>query len=270
MRVHEPFRTRMISQGERRSLLPHYIIPGCFAVLLFVGCASVETQTHKKYLGGEPLVKPDKLLIYDFAFTRDQVQLDEGIGKDLTKLVKGREGIPKRELELEVGRKVANALSANLVNELGAYGILAERATRTPSTTENVLMVKGQFVSIDEGNSTQRMVVGFGLGRSIVRAQGQVYQMTPQGKRHIGGFDSEVKSGRKPGMGPMVGAGAVMGNMAVSAGVSGALGVASETSDSLPFSASLEANVKKMAKELANKAAKRYVREGWLPPQVLK
>ena len=71
-------------------------------------------------------------------------------------------------------------------------------------------------------------------------------------------------------MGPMVGAGAVMGNMAVSAGVSGALGIASESSDSLPFSASLEANVKKMAKELANKAAKRYVREGWLPPQVLK
>ncbi len=36
------------------------------------------------------------------------------------------------------------------------------------------------------------------------------------------------------------------------------------------FSASLEANVQKMAKELAKKAAIRYVSEGWLPPQVLK
>ena len=161
MRIHEPFKPSVISQGGRRSLLPHYIILGCFAMLLILGCASVETRTHPKYLGGEPLVKPDKLLIYDFAFSRDQVQLDEGIGKDLTQLMKGREGTPKRELELAVGRKVANALSENLVNELGAFGILAERATRTPSTTENVLLVKGQFVSINEGNSTQRMVVGF-------------------------------------------------------------------------------------------------------------
>jgi len=71
-------------------------------------------------------------------------------------------------------------------------------------------------------------------------------------------------------MGPMIGVGAAAGTIATSAAISGGLGVMSEASDSLPFSASLEANVQKMAKDLAERAAKRYVREGWLPAAVLK
>ena len=67
----------------------------------------------------------------------------------------------------------------------------------------------------------------------------------------------------------MVGVGAAAGTIATSAAISGGLAVSSEVADALPFSASLEANVKKMAKELAEKAAKFYVRKGWLPQQVL-
>ncbi|NKB80550.1 MAG: DUF4410 domain-containing protein [Nitrospirales bacterium] len=83
------------------------------------------------------------------------------------------------------------------------------------------MVVKGRFLSIDEGNMTQRMVIGFGLGRSVVKAQGQAYEVTPLGTRLISEFESEVKSGRKPGMGPMVGVGAAAGSIATSAAVSG-------------------------------------------------
>ncbi|MEC4680835.1 MAG: hypothetical protein VST67_09095, partial [Nitrospirota bacterium] len=64
--------------------------------------------------------------------------------------------------------------------------------------------------------------------------------------------------------------GAAAGSAAVAAGVSGGIGIASEASVALPFSASLEANVQKMAKDLSEKAARFWVRRGWLPPQVLK
>ncbi|MEE8075800.1 MAG: DUF4410 domain-containing protein, partial [Candidatus Binatia bacterium] len=130
--------------------------------------------------------------------------------------------------------------------------------------------VKGRFVSIDEGNMTQRMVIGFGMGRSVVRAEGKIYQPTPQGPRLVGQFDSEVKSGRKPGMGPMVGVGAAAGTVATAAAMSGGIGATSEVADALPFSASLEANVRKMAKDLARKAARSHVVQGWLQSEVLR
>ena len=71
-------------------------------------------------------------------------------------------------------------------------------------------------------------------------------------------------------MGPMVGVGAVAGTAMVAAGVSGGVGIASEASDALGISASLEANVQKMAKDLSKKAASFWVKRGWLPSQVLK
>ncbi len=252
-----------------RCLPSVYWLLSCFAVFLFVGCASVETQTSPVSLGGERLVKPELTLIYDFAVSSEQVQLDKGIMSDISETVQGKEGTPKTQKELEVGRRVAKSLTENLVKELGKYGILAERASGPPPTKSNVYFVKGRFVSIDEGNSTQRMVIGFGMGRSVVRAEGKIYQPTPQGPRLVGLFDSEVKSGRKPGMGPMVGVGAATGRIATSAAISGGIGVVSESTDVLPFSASLEANVQKMAKDLARKAARSHVKHGWLPSDVL-
>ncbi len=242
----------------------------CFVVFFFMGCASVETRTSPVSLGGERLVKPERTLIYDFAISPEQVQLDEGIMRSISETVQGKEGTPKTQKELEVGRKVARALSEHLVKELGKYGILAERASGPPPTKSNVYFVKGRFVSIDEGNMTQRMVIGFGMGRSVVRAEGKIYQPTPQGPRLVGQFDSEVKSGRKPGMGPMIGVGAAAGRIATSAAISGGIGVVSESTDVLPFSASLEANVQKMAKDLARKAARSHVKHGWLPSEVLR
>ena len=158
---------------------------------------------------------------------------------------RARKGTPKTQMELELGRKVAVALSENLVIELGKYGILAERASAPPSGQGPVLIVKGQFLSIDEGNATQRMVIGFGLGRSVVRAHGQVYEVSPRGNKFLSDFFSEVKSSRKPGMGPMVGVGAVAGTAATAAAVSGGLSVSSEMADALPFSASLGGKCKK-------------------------
>ncbi len=242
---------------------------GCFAVFLFVGCASVETQTSPVSFGGERLVKPERVLIYDFAVSPEQVQLDEGITRSVSETVRGTEGTPRTQKELELGRRVSRSLTENLVKELGKYGIPAERASGPPPTKSNVHFVKGDFVSIDEGSMTQRMVIGFGMGRSVVRAEGRVYQTTPQGPRLLGLFDTEVKSGRKPGMGPMVGVGAVTGNIVASAAISGGIGVVSESTDVLPFSAGLEGNVQKMAKDLARKAARGWVKRGWLPSDVL-
>ncbi len=240
------------------------------AGFVITGCASVETRIGPRYVNPNSLTKPDKVLIFDFAVSPREVQLDGGWRAAIGRTAKGQEGIPKSQLELDVGHKVAKALSESLVKELGKYGILAQRTFNEPTSEENVHVVKGRFLSIDEGNKTQRMIIGFGVGRSVVKAQGRVFRMTPKGKELLMEFESEVKSSRKPGMGPMVGVGAAAGTAMVAAGVSGGVGIASEASDALGISASLEANVQKMAKDLSKKAASFWVKRGWLPSQVLK
>jgi len=261
------------SDNTRTKTIPicpfFFLLVGGLILFLAQGCASVETETYPQGRRGTILAKPDKLLVYDFAVSPGEVTLDDGIGENVAQTVKGTKGTPKTQMELELGRKVAVALSENLVIELGKYGILAERASAPPSGQGQVLIVKGQFLSIDEGNATQRMVIGFGLGRSVVRAHGQVYEVSPTGSKFLSDFFSEVKSSRKPGMGPMVGVGAVAGRVGTAAAVSGGLSVSSEMADALPFSASLVANVKKMAKDLAERAARFYVKQAWLPPEAV-
>ena len=83
-------------------------------------------------------------------------------------------------------------------------------------------MVKGQFVSIDQGNRTERVAVGLGAGRSDVQANVQVYELTPQGLQEVDTLRGDAKSGYKPGMAEMMGVGAVAGHLLMSTVVSGA------------------------------------------------
>src|SRR5438093_1342024 len=82
-------------------------------------------------------------------------------------------------------------------------------------------MVKGQFVSIDEGNRTERVLIGLGAGRTGVQASVQVYEITPEGMRNVESLQADAKSSYKPGMALMMGAGGLAGNLLTSAVVSG-------------------------------------------------
>ncbi len=122
------------------------------------------------------------------------------------------------------------------MKELRNYGISAYRVNEAPLPSATTASIRGQFMQIDQGNRTLRTAVGFGLGGSQVQSL-------------------------KPGMGVMLGAGAVAGTIATTAAVSGGLTVASET-----LSATVEADAKRTAKEAANKVADYYKRQGWIAP----
>ena len=93
------------------------------AGFVITGCASVETRTGPRYVDPNSLTKPDMVLIFDFAVSPQEVQLDEGWSAAIGRTAKGQEGMPKSQLELDVGHKVAKAFSESLVKELGKYGL---------------------------------------------------------------------------------------------------------------------------------------------------
>jgi hypothetical protein len=61
-------------------------------------------------------------------------------------------------------------------------------------------VLRGYFVSIDEGSAGKRVLVGFGSGEAEMRSAVEGYQMTAQGLRLLGSGEVEAGGSKMPGM----------------------------------------------------------------------
>jgi hypothetical protein len=235
-----------------------------FTVLaLAAGCAPTNVQQQSMTLTQLP--RPDLILVYDFAVSPDEVKLDTGLSAELMQKYSQHKGMSPTAQEIKLGHKVAEAVSDELVKKIRSYGLWAERGFGYPYGTGKVLMVKGQFVSIDQGNRTERVAVGLGAGRSDVQANVQVYELTPQGLKEVDTLRGTAKSGYKPGMAEMMGAGAIAGHLLMSTVVSGVVAGASEMT-----SATVEADGKRLADKIAVDLGNFFVNQAWIPPDAVK
>lgn len=225
---------------------------GLGALTLLVGCTNI--RTTQQYEGG-PLPRPGRVWVSDFAVTPDEVELDRGLS---ARVYEAAKGTPRSEQEIEIGQKVASGLSDELVKKIRKLGMMAEHASELTEPAPNDVMIEGQFVSIDEGNRTERTVIGLGLGRTEVEAEVQVLQ----NGRTVEQFETDAKSSRKPGMAETMGVGAAAGNLAVAAVASTAVAVGSEA-----FSANVEADASRTAGKLAGQLSVFFVRQGWIPAE---
>lgn len=223
-----------------------------FTALALAGCTSVETDQQ---YAGPKLPRPDMIVVYDFATTPDEVQLGSGLIADVDEAM---QSTPRTEQEQKAGQMVADAFARHLVAEIQDLGLPAERAAASAPLAEGSVSVNGQFISIDEGNRTERMVIGLGAGRSDVRVNVQVYDGGPGGTP-LEQLEVDANSGRKPGAAEMLGVGAVAGHLAFSAAAAVATDVASET-----LSASVEDDADRAAKGVAKHLAVFFTEQGWI------
>jgi hypothetical protein len=228
------------------------------ALLVMAGCGPASVQTVGPASGAR-LPKPDRILVYDFAVTPEEVKLDTGISAEVQQLVQQHQGTSRTAEEIKIGHAVAAAVAAELVKELQNYGFWVQRELGLPTGPGKILLIKGQFVSIDEGNRTERVLIGFGTGRTSVTAHVQLYEITPEGKRLVEKLQADAKSGYKPGMGVMMGVGGIAGHLLTSAVVSGVMTGASE----FKFG-TVEADGQKMAKQIAKNLGQFFVTQGWI------
>lgn len=220
-----------------------------------LGCTTV--QTVQQYDGGA-LPRPDRILVQEFAYSPSQVKLTRGITPELERALNGS---PRTAQQLEVGSKVANVVAEHLVKEIRDMGLPAERAYGEPQPVGNTYTIEGQFLSIDEGNRTERNVIGLGLGRSDVKTLVQFYRDSADGQRLIEALDVSAQSGRKPGMAETMGVGGLTGNLVVAAAVSAAGSLGSEA-----FSATVEADAARTAKNVAERLKAFFAQQGWVSP----
>ena len=218
--------------------------------LYLIGCAGGSAKKVSSIEGEDKLPRPSTFLIYDFAVDPEDVIVDT------TGLTSGDEASSAKRLS--EGKEWANALSESLVRQLAEEGITARRATGSTHIPLNAVAVKGQFISIDEGDQAKRTTIGFGAGAEEVNVMVQVYQMRERGLLRISEVEAEGHGRKTPGVaGPAavaVGAGMVAGLV-----VSSAMNVKSEAVDG-----SMQTTVDDIAEELVQRAVSYYKKRGWL------
>ena len=225
------------------------LVSGLIAISL--GCASAGVTTNPATRDEAMLPRPSVVYIYDFAVSANDVVID----------TLGAEFVSEGEKLSEEQRQAyatADTLSEAIVAQLRKRGINAKRANDGDIPPLHALVLKGQFITINEGSRFKRMVIGFGAGSSELRANVQAYQATERGLRRIAEAEAEASGSKMPGMAIPVAGGAAMGSAATSAVISGGMNIAKETRGAM------NPDAQRMAEKIAERAKAFYVRQGWL------
>lgn len=241
------------------------VCSGIVALVILVmaaGCAPTQVQQENMNLKSFP--KPDLILVYDFAVSPDEVHLDQGLSAELQQKYEKHKGQSRTAQEIKIGHKVADAVAEELVKNIRAQGLWAQRGFAPPHGNRQMVLIKGQFVSIDEGNRTERVTIGLGAGRTDVQANVQLYDVTHQGLKELDALRGNAESSYKPGMAEMMGVGSLAGHLLTSTLVSGAVAGGTEMTV-----ATVQADGKRLADKIAKDLGQYFVSQGWIPPEAL-
>lgn len=248
--------------GARRAI--HVIAMGALlAGLLLAGCAPTQVQQTREAPAGLP--RPERILVYDFAVSPQEVQLDENLAAKIKQRYEHENTAPRTPQELKVGHTVANVVTDELVKKIRSYGLWAERAMGAPPAGLDTLLIKGQFLSIDEGNRAERVLIGFAAGRTDVQAAVQVYETMPGGEREVENLTGSGGSAEKPGMAEMMGLGAITHHLLASTLVSGTVAGVSEAKFD-----TVEDDGRRLADRIGAALGQFFVEQGWIPPGAVK
>jgi hypothetical protein len=233
------------------------------ALALLAGCAPTNVQQTSENTGALP--RPDRILVYDFAVSPDEVKLDEGLAQEIRQRYEGDQYTNRTPQELKIGHTVAYVVADELVKKIQSYGLWAQRAFGTPSRHGNTLVIKGQFLSIDEGNRAERVAIGFAAGRTDVQADVQIYELTAGSEQQVENLTASGESASKPGMAEMMAVGLLTHHLLTSTLVSGTVAGVSEAKFD-----TVEDDGRRLADKIAANLGQYFVSQGWIPPGAVK
>ena len=220
------------------------------ATIAGVGCAGARADVTQQ--APREVRQPDFIIVDRFGVSPEDVKLDRSLSAEALR------GFKERALnheERKVGAAVATVLEEETVRLLRATGIPAYVDSYAPTATGTTAVLQGQFLSVDEGDRTQRVLLGFGLGGSRLQIKVQLLQ----GRVVVAEGEVQTTSNLKPGLLTSLGAGAVTGTIGTAAAIGGAAAVGTEA-----LLVSVEADAKRAAKAVAERIVQGYKDRGWL------
>jgi hypothetical protein len=228
------------------------IAPSLLTVVIVAGCASTQVS-NRRILVNERLPRPDRLLVYDFIADPADMPPDSALATAL------EAGAPLTAEQLRAGHQLGAQIADELVAQIRDMGLPAVHGlSGTPPRVGDILL-RGYLVSVDEGSTAGRMLIGFGAGGSELKAVVEGYQMTARGLRKLGSGTVESGSSKAPGAAAPA-AVAVATGSPIGLIVSGGMNIYGEASGS----SQLEGRAKAIAHEIADALKTRFEEQGWI------
>ena len=224
---------------------------GWLALVLVAGCASTEVTERQRYEGAQ-LARPDRIIVHDFTADPAEVPPESAFADKLAAAA------PPTPEQAEVARQLGDQIAQELVAELQDAGLPAVEATGAAAQVDDVV-IRGYFVSVDEGSARERVLVGFGRGAAELHTAVEGFQMTSQGLRRLGG--GEVGSGG----GDMPGAVLPLAVLAATANPIGlVVGGAVKLTGEATGSDTIEGAARRTAEEIAAQLKTTAQEQGWI------
>lgn len=228
---------------------PLALVAVASAVLALAGCASTKVSDRHIYVT-EKLPRPAHIWVYDFTASSANVPAESSLAGSDSKTTEEQ----AKEVAV-VGGKLATELAAQ-ISALGLPGIVATADTKPAA---NDIVIRGYFVSLEEGSKAKRMLLGFGSGNSTLQVAVEGFQQTTNGLRKLGSGVVGSKGSKGPGM--AVGAAVFLATAnPVGLIVSGGTKIYGEASGKSTIDGRVQATVKVIMEQ----ATPRFKNEGWI------
>jgi hypothetical protein len=242
--------------NNMKKLTPHLLFSGALALALattlLTGCASTKVVDREQLVTG-PLPRPGTIWVYDFAATAADVPANSALAdEDL-------DTTPQTTKQIAEGRKLGAQIATELVTEIRAMGMSAEQATTATIPKINDIVIRGYLLSYKQGDAAERVIVGFGTGKSSLSTMVEGFQMTDQGLRKLGFGDVNAGGNDSPGM--VLGVATFLATknpagLIINAGV--------QTYGEASGSDEVTGRAKATAKEIGEVIKKKCIEQGWL------
>jgi hypothetical protein len=222
-------------------------------VMLAAGCAQTKVTDRQQLVTG-PIPRPGIIWVYDFASTPADVPTSSDFAQQSY-----RPPLPQSADEIAIGHLVGAQVAEALVSAIRERGMPADHASSRTKPELNEIVLRGYFLSVEEGSAAKRMTIGFGSGSSHLTTVVEGYQMTAKGLRKLGVGTVNSGGNKTPGMA----LGAVTWIATANpAGliVGGGMKVYGEASGS----AKIEGRAKATAEEIADQLKIRFQEQGWV------
>lgn len=170
------------------------IASGLLALVVLTACASSQVVSRQQYQGPR-LPPPKQIWVYDFGSS----PADVPPGSSLVGTPTAWSAPPSAE-ESDAARKLGAEVAKDVVEEIRSMGLPASQANAATRPQLGDYVLRGYFVSIDEGSAGKRILLGFGSGKAQVSAVVEGYQVTPQGLRLLGSGEVESGGNKTPGL----------------------------------------------------------------------
>ncbi len=202
---------------------------------------------------------PSQIIVFPFATSTADVSVNQGIG---AKLYRNYSGEDETAEQAQLAQSTAQNICTQVATSLASNGWNAACQPRgTPVTGSNTLIVDGAFTDISEGNRLRRMVIGLGVGASVVDTQVGLYQYSNGASTQLLTFSTHADSGKMPGVGITGPAGAAAGGATAAASIGinvAATGVKNITSSTAYLT-------DQSAKQIVSQTNNYFSQQGWSP-----